>query len=203
MSIEDHLRTPNIHDSSRNLSEYLCGGLTRPRGITFSIVNSISSTCMLSKLYFQDFYVVFSRVKSLGRPFNSLGLYKTPIVTLEHTIKLIPLFESLAFSTLQCSPYLRVLYAYGFKYNPLWIQGLKRLVLWIQTLTLLEQQGLWIQATVLHCTYAKAMSSGIRVRLTFQYQYSKWQHASFILFIKLYLLVLLEIMTDMIGMKVY
>ena len=30
--------------------------------------------------------------------------------------------------------------------HPLWIQGLKRLVLWTQNLTLLEDQGLWIQA---------------------------------------------------------
>ena len=29
--------------------------------------------------------------------------------------------------------------------HPLWIQGLKRLVLWTQNLTLLEDQGLWIQ----------------------------------------------------------
>ena len=38
------------------------------------------------------------------------------------------------------------------------IQGLKRLVLWIQTLPLLEEQGLWIQAIVFHYSYAKAVS---------------------------------------------
>ena len=42
--------------------------------------------------------------------------------------------------------------------HPLWIQGLKRLVLWTQNLTLLEGQGLWIQAIVLHCSCAKAAS---------------------------------------------
>ena len=46
----------------------------------------------------------------------------------------------------------------GFKYTPLWIQGLKRLVLWTQNLTLLEGQGLWIQSIVLHCSCAKAAS---------------------------------------------
>ena len=51
--------------------------------------------------------------------------------------------------------------------HPLWIQGLKRLVLWTQNLTLLEGQGLWIQTIVLHCSYAKAASSGIRARQVF------------------------------------
>ena len=49
----------------------------------------------------------------------------------------------------------------------LWIQGLKRLVLWTQNLTLLEDQGLWIQTIVLHCSCAKAASSGIRARQVF------------------------------------
>ena len=40
----------------------------------------------------------------------------------------------------------------------LWIQELKRSVLWTQNLTLLEDQGLWIQAIVLHCSYAKGAS---------------------------------------------
>ena len=31
--------------------------------------------------------------------------------------------------------------------------------MWIQTLTLLEEQGLWIQAIVLHSSCAKAASS--------------------------------------------
>ena len=43
--------------------------------------------------------------------------------------------------------------------HPLWIQGLKRLVLWTQNLTLLEDQGLWIQTSVLHLSYAKAASA--------------------------------------------
>ena len=30
--------------------------------------------------------------------------------------------------------------------------------LWIQTLTFLEKQGLWIQSTILHCSYAKVVS---------------------------------------------
>ena len=42
--------------------------------------------------------------------------------------------------------------------QPLWIQGLKRLALLIQNLTLLEDQGLWIQSIVLHCSCAKARS---------------------------------------------
>ena len=42
--------------------------------------------------------------------------------------------------------------------HPLWIQGLKRLVLWTQNLTLLEDQGLWIQTSVLHLSCAKAAS---------------------------------------------
>ena len=37
--------------------------------------------------------------------------------------------------------------------HPLWIQGLKRLVLWTQNLTLLEDQGLWIQTLVFHLSY--------------------------------------------------
>ena len=60
-----------------------------------------------------------------------------------------------------------MLCACGFKYTPLWIQGLKRLVLWIQILTLLEDQGLWIQVLVLLCSCAKATSSGIRARQVF------------------------------------
>ena len=51
-----------------------------------------------------------------------------------------------------------MLCACGFKYTPLWIQGLKRLVLWIQTLTLLVDQGLWTQVFVLHLSCAKAAS---------------------------------------------
>ena len=38
------------------------------------------------------------------------------------------------------------------------MQGLKRLVLWIQSLILLVDQGMWIQVNVLHCSYAKAAS---------------------------------------------
>ena len=70
MSTEDHLGKPNILDSSTNLSEYLCGSLTRPRIFTFTSVSSVSDTCMLSELHFQGFCVVFSWVKSLGRPFS-------------------------------------------------------------------------------------------------------------------------------------
>ena len=51
-----------------------------------------------------------------------------------------------------------MLCACGFKYTPLWIQGLKRLVLWTQNLTLLEDQGLWTQTPVLNLSYAKAAS---------------------------------------------
>ena len=86
MSAEDYLGTSNILDSSRNMSKYLCGGLKRPISISFfSFFSSVSNTSMLSELYFQDF-VVFLRVKSLGRPFNFLGQYKAPIITLEDII---------------------------------------------------------------------------------------------------------------------
>ena len=51
---------------------------------------------------------------------------------------------------------------------------LKKLFLCTQNLTLLEDQGLWIQAIVLHCSCAKAASSGIRARFTFQDQLFKW-----------------------------
>ena len=46
--------------------------------------------------------------------------------------------------------------------HPLWIQGLKRSVLWTQNITLLEGQGLWIQAIVLHCSCAKAASQALQ-----------------------------------------
>ena len=52
MSAEDHLGTSNILDSSRNLSKYLYGGLTRPRSFTFSFVSSVFDKCMLLELYF-------------------------------------------------------------------------------------------------------------------------------------------------------
>ena len=66
MSTVDHPRTPNILDCLTNLSEYLCGGMTRPRIFTFSFVSSVSGRYMLSELNFEDFCVVFSWVKSLG-----------------------------------------------------------------------------------------------------------------------------------------
>ena len=52
MSTEDHLGTPNILGSLRNLLEYMFGGLTRPRSITFAFVTSVSDKCMLLELYF-------------------------------------------------------------------------------------------------------------------------------------------------------
>ena len=60
MSAMDHLGTLKILDISTNLSEYLCGGLTRPRSFTFSFVSFVFDRCMLSELYFQDFCVIFS-----------------------------------------------------------------------------------------------------------------------------------------------
>ena len=51
--------------------------------------------------------------------------------------------------------------------HPLWIQGLKRLVLWTQNLTLLGDQGLWIQTIVLHCSCAKAASQLNRAKSIF------------------------------------
>ena len=56
----DHLGTPNILGSLRNLSKYLSGGLTRPKSLILAFVTYFSDTCMLSELYFQDFCVVFS-----------------------------------------------------------------------------------------------------------------------------------------------
>ena len=64
-----------------------------------------------------------------------------------------------------------MLCACGFKYTPLWIQGLKRLVLWTQNLTLLEDQGLWTQTPVLHLSYAKAASLCQLSRLVLWTQY--------------------------------
>ena len=61
--------------------------------------------------------------------------------------------------------------------HPLWIQGLKRLVLWTQNLTLLEDHGLWIQTIVLHCSCAKAVSIsiyGYRTFRLFQNHKSSW-----------------------------
>ena len=42
--------------------------------------------------------------------------------------------------------------------HSLYIQGLKRLVMWTQNLTLPEDQGLWIQTYVLYCSCAKVVS---------------------------------------------
>ena len=66
MSAEHPLKTSNIFGSLRNLSEYLSRGLTRPRSISCASVTSVFDTCMMSKLYFQNFCVVFSWVKSFG-----------------------------------------------------------------------------------------------------------------------------------------
>ena len=46
--------------------------------------------------------------------------------------------------------------ASGFKYNPLWIQGLKSFIIRICNLTLLVMQGLWIYVSVLHFSCAKS-----------------------------------------------
>ena len=42
-----------------------------------------------------------------------------------------------------------------YSITPLWIQGLYRLVLWIQTLTLVVEQDLCIQVPVLYCSCSK------------------------------------------------
>ena len=113
--------------------------------------------------------VVFSWVKSHGRLFTFWGLYKAPIVTQEDTIWSYPLLRALlsflVFSLLVDS-----------STPPLWIQGLKRLVLWIQILTLLEDQGLWIQVFVLLCSCDKAASSGIRARFIVQFQFQVFKN---------------------------
>ena len=84
------------------------------------------------------------------------GLYKAPIVILEDNLKL-SLFESSAFFSLVFS-LLESALCLWIQVHPLWIQGSKRLVLWTQNLTLLEDQGLWIQTIVLHCSCAKTVS---------------------------------------------
>ena len=61
--------------------------------------------------------------------------------------------------------------------HPLWIQGLKRLVLWTQNLTLLKCQGLWIQAIVLHCSCVKAASNGYEYTLMTVDYVSRWVKA--------------------------
>ena len=65
MYVVIHPGIVNIFDSSRNLSEYLCGGLRRARNSTFAFVSSVFDTGMLLELYFQYFCVVFLCVKSL------------------------------------------------------------------------------------------------------------------------------------------
>ena len=64
-------------------------GLTRPRRFPFAFVTSVSNTCMLSELYFQEFCVVLSWVLSLGWPLTFWGLYKAPSCnTWEDNLKL-------------------------------------------------------------------------------------------------------------------
>ena len=53
--------------------------MTRPRRFTFAFVTSVSGTCMLSKLYFQDSCVIFSWVKSLGRYLLSDAYIRPPL----------------------------------------------------------------------------------------------------------------------------
>ena len=74
----------------------------------------------------------------------------------EHNLKL-SLFESSAFFSWLFS-LLESAMCLWIQVHPLWIQGLKMLVMWTQNLTLLEDQGLWIQTFVLHLSYAKAAS---------------------------------------------
>ena len=69
-SVEYHLGTINIYNRPWKLQLSFCRSLTQPRRFTFAFVTSVSNTCMLSELYFHDFCVVFSWVKSLGRPFS-------------------------------------------------------------------------------------------------------------------------------------
>ena len=57
--------------------------------------------------------------------------------------------------------------------NCLSIQGLKRLVRWIQNLSLLEDQGLWIQTSVLYLSNAKAASGGSRTVPTSNWETDK------------------------------
>ena len=53
---------------------------------------------------------------------------------------------------------LRVLKCLWIQAHPLMDSRVKRLVLWIQTLTLIVDEGSWIQVSVLHLSCAKAAS---------------------------------------------
>ena len=46
MFVEIYLKTLNIIDSSRNMLEYLSGGLTRSRIRTFAFVTFVPHTCI-------------------------------------------------------------------------------------------------------------------------------------------------------------
>ena len=92
---ENLLGTRNIYDMLWKLQISFWRDLTMPRRFSFASVTSVSDTCMMSELYFQDFCFVFSWVLSLGRPFTFWGLYKAPIVTLELTIWSYPLLRAL------------------------------------------------------------------------------------------------------------
>ena len=45
----------------------------------------------------------------------------------------------------------------------LWIKELNMLVSWIQTVTLLVDQDLWIEVSVINCSYSKVASKRERV----------------------------------------
>ena len=62
------LGTTNIDDMPWKVQISVWIGLTRHGRFTFAFVTSVSDTCMLSEFYFEDSCVVFSWVKSLGRP---------------------------------------------------------------------------------------------------------------------------------------
>ena len=66
MSAEDHLGILKILDSYMKSMRISVWRLTKLKSSIFSFVSFVSNTCMLSELYFQDFCVVFSKVKLVG-----------------------------------------------------------------------------------------------------------------------------------------
>ena len=56
---ENLLGTKNIYDMHWKLQVSFWRDLTRHRRFSFTFVTSVSDTCMLLELYFQDFCVVF------------------------------------------------------------------------------------------------------------------------------------------------
>ena len=102
---------------------------------------------MMSELSFQDFCVVFYGSNHFYDPLLFEAYIRPPhckTATLNLKLSLLrALLSSVVFSLLESALCLWI------QVHLLWIQGLTRLVLWIQILTLIEDQGLWIHVHVL------------------------------------------------------